>query len=42
MNVKFGEQGGFLHVIDEFRDEGKWVGISDSVGVQVVIVLAWV
>ena len=40
MNVKFGEQGGLLHVIDEFQDEGEWIGISDSVGVQVVVILA--
>ena len=39
-NVKFGEQGGFFHVINEFRDQGERIGISDSVGVQVVIVLA--
>ena len=42
MNVELGEQGGLLHVINEFQDEGEWVGISDSVGVQVVIILAWV
>ena len=40
-NVELGEQGGFLHVINEFRDEGEWVGVSDSVGVQVAVVLAW-
>ena len=40
MNVEFGEQGGFLHVIDEFRDEGEWVSISDSVGVQIAVILA--
>ena len=32
-NVKFGEQGGFLHIVDEFWDEGEWIGVSDSVGV---------
>ena len=41
MNVKFGEQGGLLHVIDEFWDEGEWIGISDGVGVQIVVILAW-
>ena len=41
-NVEFGEQGGLLHVINEFRDEGEWIGILDSVGVQVVVILAWV
>ena len=40
-NVKFGEQSRLLHVIDEFQDEGKWIGISDSVGVQVAVILAW-
>ena len=32
-NVKFGEQGGLLHVVDEFQNEGEGVGISDSVRV---------
>ena len=41
-DVKLGEQSGFFHVIDEFWDEGEWVGIPDSVGVQVMAVLAWV
>ena len=41
MNVEFGEQGGLLHVIDEFRDEGEWVSILDSVGIQVVVILTW-
>ena len=40
-NVEFGEQGGLLHVIDVFQDEGEWIGISDSVGVQVAVILAW-
>ena len=40
MNVKFGEQGGFFHVVNEFRDQGERIGISDSVGVQVAVVLA--
>ena len=39
-NVKFGEQGGFFHVVDEFRDQGERIGISDGVGVQVAVVLA--
>ena len=33
MNVEFGEQGGFFHIVNEFQDEGKWIGISDGVGV---------
>ena len=40
-NVKFGEQGGLLHVINEFRNEGEWISIPDSVGVQVAVILAW-
>ena len=32
-NVTFGEQGGLLHVINEFRHKKKRVGVSDSVGV---------
>ena len=39
LDVKFGEQGGLLHIINEFRDEEEWIGISDGVGVQVIIVL---
>ena len=39
-NVEFGEQGGFLHVVDEFGDQGERVGISDGVGVQVAVILA--
>ena len=38
-NVEFGEQGGFFHVVNEFRDQGERIGISDSVGVQVAVVL---
>ena len=38
-NIKFGEQGGLLHVIDEFWDEEEWIGISDSVGVQIAVIL---
>ena len=41
MNVEFGEQCGLLHIIDEFWDEREWIGISDSVGVQVAVILAW-
>ena len=39
-NVKFGKQGRFFHVINEFRDERKWIGVLDGMGVQVSIVLA--
>ena len=40
-NVKLGEQGGFLHIINEFRDKGEWIGILDGVGVQVAVILTW-
>ena len=40
-DVKFDKQGGFFHVINEFGDEGQGVGISDCMGVQVAIILAW-
>ena len=33
VNVKFGEQGGFFNVIDEFGNQGERVGILDGVGV---------
>ena len=39
-NVKFGEQGGFFHIVNEFGDQGERVGISDGGGVQVVVILA--
>ena len=42
VNVKPGEQGGFFHVINEFRNKGKRVCVSGSMGVQVVIVPAWI
>ena len=40
-NVKLGEQGGLFHVINEFGDKGKKVGVLNSVGVQIVVILAW-
>ena len=40
-NVEFGEQSGLLHVINEFGNQGERVGISDGVGVQVLVILAW-
>ena len=41
MNVEFGEQGRFFHIVNEFWDEGEGIGISDGVGVQVMVILAW-
>ena len=40
-NVKLGEQGGLLHVINKFRDKRERIGVSDCVGVQVAVILAW-
>ena len=40
LNVKLGKQDGFLYIINEFWNEGKGIGIVDSVGVQVAIILA--
>ena len=40
MNVKFGEQSGFFHIIDEFGNQGERIGISDGVGVQIAVILA--
>ena len=40
-NVELGEQGGFLHIINEFWNEREWIGVLDGVGVQVAVILAW-
>ena len=32
-NVKFGEQGGFFHVVDELGDQGERIGVLDGVRV---------
>ena len=40
MDVKLGEQGRLFHVVDQFRDEWEWIGISDGMGVEVTVVLA--
>ena len=39
-NVKLGEQSQFLHIIHEFQNEREWIGILDSMRVQVSVVLA--
>ena len=39
-DVKFHEEGGILHVVDEFRDEQQRVCILDGVGVEISVVLA--
>ena len=41
MNVELGEQGGLLHVVNEFWNEGEWIGVSDSAGVQEAVILPW-
>ena len=39
-DVEFCEEGGILHVVDEFRDEWQRVHIPDSVGIKILVVLA--
>ena len=39
LNIKFGEQCGVLHVIDQLRDEGERISIVNSVGVEISIIL---
>ena len=39
-DVKFREEGGILHVVNEFRDEWQIVCILDGVGVEISVVLA--
>ena len=39
-NIKFGEQCGVLHIIDQLRDEGKRIPIANSVGIEISIILA--
>ena len=41
LNVKFSKQCGLLHILSEFWDEGKRIGVVDGMGVQVMVVLAW-
>ena len=37
--VELGKEGRVLHVIDKFWDERQWIGILDSEGIKVPIVL---
>ena len=39
-DVKFCEEGGILHVINEFGDEWQRVRIPDGVGIKILVVLA--
>ena len=39
-NIKLGEQCRVLHIINQLRDEEKRILIADSVGVEILIVLA--
>ena len=38
-DVEFCEEGGILHVVDEFRDERQRVCILDGVGIKISVVL---
>ena len=39
MDVKLSEQGGVLHVVNEFQNERKGVRIPNSMGIQIAIIL---
>ena len=39
-DVKLREEGGILHVVNEFWDEWQRVCISNSVGIKISVVLA--
>ena len=39
-DVELREEGGVLHVIDEFRDKQQRVRILDGVGIKISVVLA--
>ena len=39
-DVEFHEEGGILHVVDEFRDEQQRVHIPNGVGIELLVVLA--
>ena len=41
-DVKFREEGGIFHVINEFWDEQQRVHISNGVGIEIPVVLAGV
>ena len=40
-NIKLSEQSRVLHVIDQLRDEGERISVANSMGVEILIVLAW-
>ena len=40
-NIKLGEQCGVLHIIDQLWDEGERIPIANSVGIEILIILAW-
>ena len=41
LDIEFGEDLGILHLINEILDQREGVGIFDSVGVDISVVLAW-
>ena len=41
LNIKLGEQCGVLHIIDQLRDEGERIPVSNGVGIEILIILAW-
>ena len=38
-DIKLGEEFGVFEFVDEVRDEGKWVGVTGGMLVQVLVVL---
>ena len=40
-NIKLGEQGRVLHIVDQLWDERERISVANGVGVEISIVLAW-
>ena len=39
-NIKLSEQCGVLHIVDQFWNEGERISIMNSVGIEIMIILA--
>ena len=40
-DVKFGEDLGIFHLVNEILDQWEGIGIFDGVGVDISVILAW-
>ena len=40
MDVELGKQGGLLHVINQFRNEGEGVSVVNGMAIEVSVILA--